>query len=328
MGAGDYIWETIEKHLSSSLIFVSIISPSYLNSEWSRRELKAFIERNKHLTGNKSFVFNIRRVPVKKDQIPADIRDVLENVIYLEFFKEEETGRIRIFSPDRGEELRSGFLDHIDDLAQDVYQRLKDLQTDGPTQTEKIISKAPELQPFSGASVYPSVPSPDLLEEYLEIKKDFLNRGATIRPANILQPRPPLMREYEKQITAEMLGSKLVVHFVGSEDDQYSADEPQSLVRRQADLASLFQAEAGFTRLILLPKDVRPNTERHRSFVEQLKETTSRKVDLLRTTLDLKTEMERILLDKPAVEKAAGRPNRRRRQNRLKRKRPLRPLPP
>ena len=99
MGTGDYIWETIEDNLLKSQIFISILSPSYLNSDWCPRELTTFIEKKKSQAGSKSFVFNIRRMPVEKDKIPPELRDVLENVLYREFYKKEESGKIRIFSP-------------------------------------------------------------------------------------------------------------------------------------------------------------------------------------------------------------------------------------
>ncbi len=295
MGTGDYIWETIEDHLLKSRIMIPIISPSYLNSDWCSRELKTFIEQNRDDAGSKSAVFNIRRVPVEKENIPAGIRDVLENVLYREFFKREESGKVRIIAPDRGDELRKTFLNHLEDLAQDVYQTLQEPCID-QTQEEETGAKHDARQPFRGKYVFLSEPSPDLISEYLEIKRDFLNRGASLLPESILESKPKTIEEFEAKTIEQIKQCELVVHFVGSEDDQYSSTEDRSVVQTQIGIAAKLQEKHGFTRLVLLPKNVQPNTERHREFVSRLKETTSKNADLLRTTLDLKTQMEHVLL--------------------------------
>jgi hypothetical protein len=89
------------------------------------------------------------------------------------------------------------------------------------------------------------------------------------------------------------------VHFIGSQDTEYSEEYPQSLVQLQMNLAAEYQAEANCTRLIFVPQTVAPIGESHARFINQLSSMTSRNVDLLRTPLELRTEMENILTGKP-----------------------------
>ena len=95
---------------------------------------------------------------------------------------------------------------------------------------------------------------------------------------------------------------KLIVHFIGSQDAEYSEDTQQSLVQLQMSVAAAYQAEESCRRLIFVPQTIAPGTESHGQFVEQLSELTSRSVDLLRTPLELRTEIENILTGKPKPE--------------------------
>lgn len=164
--------------------------------------------------------------------------------------------------------------------------------------SEREPGEASTLKPFLGMTIYMSEPSPDLWKDYLEIRRDFVKRGAAVLPS-VDSLKPEKSEDYETAMLADLKQSKLIVHFVGSEDDQYSDENEQSLVRLQMDVAAKYQAEANCPRLIWLPQNVDPGSERHRQFVAQLAEITSRHVDLLRTSFELKNEMERILIGKP-----------------------------
>lgn len=299
MGSGDYIWETIEENILTSKIMVPIVSPSWVSSEWCPRELSTFIENRRIKAGSDSAVLNIRKMPVEKEQIPDEIRDVLENVLYKEFFKKEESGKIRVLSTDRGEQLRQVFLDNLEDLAQDVFQKLRSIEKATATD-EEAAAKPREIQPFDGKTIYLAEPTPDLMEEYLEIKRDFLNRGATILPYSILEPKPDSISDYQAEVEDQMSRSDLIVHFVGSEDSPFSQSDDRSIARLLADTASRVQEGSKINRLIMIPRNVRPDSEGHRDFVQGLSKLTSRNVDILQTPLDLKTEMEQILLKKQA----------------------------
>lgn len=294
---GEYFWDKIKGNLLKSKAFILILSPSYINSEWCRNEFDTFIRERKPIrVGDKSCIFPIVKKPIENGEIPLDLQNFLKDVLFVEFFKREENEKTLTFDVEYGDDLKRELLKRIDFLAQDIFLLLKEAESVEKTDEP---SEPTALKPFAGMTVYLAEPTPDLWDEYLKIRRDFIKRGANVLPSSFDFSRPERVEDYKSAMLSDLKQSKLAVHFIGSEDDAYSDDNRQSLVHLQMSIAAEFQTGADCKRLIWLPQDVAPVTEQHAQFIAQLPAMTSRNVDLMRTTLDLKTEMERILLDKP-----------------------------
>lgn len=293
-GAGDYFWDKIRGNLLKSKAFVLILSPSYVNSEWCQTEFDTFLKERKPIrVGDKSCVFPIVKNPVETGEIPSSIQNLLKDVLVTEFYKREENEKILTLDVEYGDDLKRDLLKKIDFLAQDIFLLLK--ETAGLPEPEEQTA----LKPFQGKTIYLAEPTPDLWDEYLKIRRDYIKRGATVLPSSFDFSRPEAIEDYKTAMLADLAQCKLIVHFIGSEDAEYSDENPQSFVQMQMKIAAEYQAGADCTRLIWLPPTVEPVAEAHAQFIGQLSAMTSRSVDLLRTPLDLRTEMERILLDKP-----------------------------
>lgn len=298
MDSNTYIWDTIVENMDKSRTFISIVSPSYLNSQWCPRELSTYRERKKPARiGNKSRIFKVFKQPVNQNQISEDLQDLFEEVLATNFFEQEQaSGKTRSFNAAYGEKWEQSFYQKIDYLAQEIADLLEEIQPATPAPT--VAEEPSPLKPFHGATIYLAEPSPDLWKEYQEIRRDFIKRGAIVLPS-LDELKPEKAEEYEAAMRQDLEQSKLVVHFIGSEDQAYSETDPQPLAQRQVNIAAKYQEQFGYTRLIWAPQTVPPADENHRQFITQLSETASRDVDLLRTPLELKTEMERILTGKP-----------------------------
>ena len=312
MDSNDYIWDTVKEHLLKSLTFVSVISPSYIKSPWCPLELNTYREKNQIRVGNKSRIFKVVKKPVK--EIPEKLQDLFTEVLAVSFFEQEQsTNKTRGFFVEFGGEWEQKFYREIDLLAQEIAQLLETFQNTKPVNLPENAEPS-ALKPFPRKTIYMTEPSPDLWEDYVEIRRDFIKRGAKVLPS-VDSTKPATIEEYEAEMRQDLKQCNLVVHFIGSEDDEYLDYGGQSLVHLQTEIAAKYQTEFDFVRLILLPQNiplstvqnvepntapkVEPSTERRRKFIEQLSATTSRNVDLLRTPLNLRTEMERILLDQP-----------------------------
>jgi hypothetical protein len=302
MDSNDYIWGTIEENMMKSLAFILIISPSYLNSEWCPKEVRTFIERKPVRVGNKSLIFKVVKQPFEPTKVPSDLKSLFEDVLATDFFEpDQNSGKARVFNAEFGDKWEQIFYQKVDFLAQEIAELVEQVQTSDALETsaeEKPAEEASTLKPFLGTTVYMSEPSPDLWKDYLEIRRDFIKRGATVLPS-VDSAKPEKMEEYEAAMLEDLKKCKLIVHFVGADDDQFSETNDRSLVELQTDVAARFQAQTSCPRLIWIPQNIEPATERHRKFVEQLALNVSRDVDLLRTSFELKNEMERILLGKP-----------------------------
>lgn len=295
--AGDYFWDKIKGNLLKSKTFILILSPSYVNSEYCKEEFNTFFKDRKPIRiGDKSCIFPIIKKPVETNGVPDGLRTILKDVLAIEFFKREENEKTLTFDVEYGDDLKRELLKRIDFLAQDIFLLLKEADS-----VEKIeeTSEPTALKPFAGMTVYMAEPTPDLWDEYLKIRRDFIKRGANVLPSSFDFSRPERVEDYKTAMLSDLKQSKLAVHFIGSEDEVYSDENRQSLVQIQMSIAAEYQTGADCKRLIWLPPEVAPVTEQHAQFIAQLPALTSRNVDLMRTTLDLKTEMERILLDKP-----------------------------
>jgi hypothetical protein len=304
MDSNDYIWGTVEENMLKSLAFILVISPSYLNSKWCPEEVRTFIKRRPVRVGNKSLIFKVVKQPFEPTKVPEDLKNLFDDVLATDFFEpDQNSGKARIFNAEYGDKWEQIFYQKIDFLAQEIAELVEKAQ---PALMERVKNPGDEkksdetstLKPFQGMTIYLAEPSPDLWKDYLEIRRDFIKRGAAVLPS-VDSMKPETIEEYEISMMEDLRQCKLVVHFIGSEDNEYSETNTQSLAQMQMSIAAKYQAEAGYKRLIWVPQNVAPVSESHRRFIGQLSEMTSRDVDLLRTPLALKTEMERILTDKP-----------------------------
>lgn len=292
---GDFFGDKIKENLLRSKAFVLILSPSYVNSEWCNKEFDTFLdERVPIRIEDKSCVFPIVTKPVEETQIPARLNNFLKEVLYAEFFKREGEDKTLTLDTEYGdEELKRELLKKIDFLAQDISLLLK--------QGVRESSEPSALKPFHGTTIYMSMaePTPDIWDDYQKIRRDFIKRGAIVLPSSFDFSRPEKIDDYKASMLADLKRCKLIVHFIGSQDTEYSEEFPQSLVQLQMNLAAEYQAQANCTRLIFVPQTIAPIGESHAQFISQLSAMTSRNVDLLRTPLELRTEMENVLTIKP-----------------------------
>ncbi|HAA12340.1 MAG TPA: hypothetical protein DCE41_11820 [Cytophagales bacterium] len=288
--------------LSKSAIMLSIFSSGYLRSEWCERELKAFTRYAKKNGGikikNKFRIFKIIKTPLAAhEKFPAQVRDATGYA----FYKVDDNDRVREFDKSIYPEAKREYYLALDDLAQDVYQLLMAIKTEGVGRAEPIDNEERPMDD-SKPTVYVSLPPTDLKAYHQQIKRELQARGYEVVPQQefhgSMAERATAIKEYLQQ-------AELSVHFFGGVFDR--------MARLQNDLAAERSVEGGLQRLIWIPRSIldrvnsgEPQAEAAQSeFLEQLQldERMQAGAELVSESLDqLITDMLRRLAPKSTAQ--------------------------
>jgi hypothetical protein len=117
----DMFSDEIVNQFSETALFISIISPRYVRSDWCKKEIIEFCNFAKGHGGlivdNKSRVFKVVKTPVdreggEEDDLPAVVRDSLG----YEFYVQDDQGPIEL-DPDFGDSFKQDYLRKVCILA-------------------------------------------------------------------------------------------------------------------------------------------------------------------------------------------------------------------
>ncbi|HKP85360.1 MAG TPA: hypothetical protein VJZ26_04640 [Blastocatellia bacterium] len=283
-------------NLMKSLTLVSILSPRYIGSEWCSRELLSFCENINIQVGDRLRVFKVVKTPIEREEVPPVIRET----VGFDFFElEARSKRPRQYAIEFGDEWERKFYLKVSDLAYEIAVMLKELKTHQASEAPSALPPAPH-KADKGAAIYLAEPSPDLWDEYHNIRRDLLQRQFTVLPS-LDTPKPTRAEAYKAAVREDLLRCKLSVHLIGKEYGRSPEDDFHSYVHLQTSVAAERDGDGSFTRLVWLPKDVKTDDVLHRGLVNQLLNPTSGGVDVLQTSLeDLKTRIQDVLQGKTA----------------------------
>lgn len=173
----DYFADVLIERLARVGVLVSILSPPYLNSEWTRRELaefwKATLEYGGVRVGDKARVFKVLKTWVPLDRHPQEVRDLLG---YEFFTRDPLTGKTRELNRVFGAEAQRDFWMKLDDLAHDICALLEELERDS--------DRAPAPTPKD--AVYLAETTMDLKAEHESIRRELQEHGYNVLPASPL----------------------------------------------------------------------------------------------------------------------------------------------
>jgi hypothetical protein len=271
----DDLSETIVIRLARTAFLASILSPSYVKSEWCQKELNEFYKRAAENGGikidNKSRIFKIMKTPVGDDDptadplegtdLPLELRRLLQESLGYKFYEFDNAGRAHEFWPELGQEDRKKFLRKLDDLVYDIKAFIK-------------------RKPPAAKCVYLAETTPELSEERYEIKRELQLSNYTVLPDESL---PFDEGEFEEKVSKHLAQSVLSVHLIGTDSaaapDGKSASATYDLrqklaaerVRKQHQLAmKRGKGSPGFSRLIWMPKGLKAQGRSYQEFLSHL----------------------------------------------------------
>ncbi len=292
----DCFAETLLERLKHVALLVSVLSPRYIKSEWTRRELEEFCLAATETGGldiaNKARVFKVVKTPIPRElELPT-----LQRLLGYEFFKvDPDNGRPRELD-DPGEK---DYWTKIDDIAHDMSQLIELLEGEGsafPTAGEK-------------RTIYLAETTFDLRSEYETIKRDLQQHGHTILPS---QPLPLIAAELTSYVREEMATCDLSIHLVGKTYSLVPEGGMQSISEVQNELGIERAEKGNFSQFVWIPPGLDIQDARQREFVERLRMNPRirRATDLLEISLeDLRTVIhERLKPKREPKPKADGTP--------------------
>jgi hypothetical protein len=279
----------IEEGITQSLLFIPIVSPRYVQSDWCLRELETFC-RNPPLPNapaHRSRVFKVIKTPLlfhlaKKE--PAQLRELIGHAFY------EMEGDMPVeFSPDVVPSKDPRYWTVLRRLAWDISTLLATVkESPGPV--------TQGLQAGPKKFVYLAETTSDLTQEREIVRDELRQRGYGVVPEEKLPVAE--LKETEEAIQKALGKSVLSVHLIGKRYGSTPEDDPRSIIAIQEDLAAQISAkDPSYSRLLWMPQGLMTpalevTDERQKNFITSLQNRISAGGELLQTNIeDLKTRI-------------------------------------
>jgi hypothetical protein len=300
----DFFAEALVDKLRRVAILVPVVSPRYVKSEWTRKELSAFCQAAEKQGGirfhDKVRVFKVLKTPVPLDTHPPELRSLLG----YEFFKiDPETGRVRELDEIFGPEAQRDFWLKLDDLAHDICYLLEIFEHP---------DTAPSSQPV-GQGIFLAETTGDLREQRETLRRDLQQHGYVVFPT---RPLPSVASEVKVAVSEDLAKCQLAVILVGKNHSSVPEGGADSLLEIQNELAIERGKQGNFSRLLWIPPGLQVEDERQVKLIERLRmdPRLMEGADLLETFLeDLRTvihaKLKRSPSIAPAVRSPAPQPN-------------------
>lgn len=299
----------IEEGLAHSLLFVPIVSPRYVQSEWCRRELETFCATPSPsgAAAHRSRIFKVIKSPLLFNlatKEPSQLRELIGYPFY------EMEGEMPV---EFGHEVQPSkdprYWSALRRLAWDISNMLVALKDNVNARVTGSLSLPPSNgNSDSSKSVYLAESTSDLAQQRELVRDELRQRGYQVVPDKKL----PLEegKQTEAAIRSALERAVLSVHLIGARYGSSPEDDPRSVVRIQEELAAARSADnPSFSRLLWIPQGLMTaaleiTDQRQKDFVVQLQNRVGAGTELLQTSVeDLKTHLLE-KLDPPAKSQA------------------------
>jgi hypothetical protein len=255
----DSFAETLVERLRRVAALIPVISPRYVKSEWTRKELSEFVQAAQTQGGirfhDKVRIFKILKTPVALDLHPPELRSLLG----YEFFKiDPETGRIRELDEVFGPEAQREFWLKLDDLAHDICCLLEMIE-----HPEGAVS-----QEFTGQAVFLAETTSDLKEQREALRRDLQQHGYVVFP---MRPLPSVASEVRAAVSEDLAKCKLSIILIGKNHSSVPEGGVESLLEIQNELAIQRSKSGNFSRLLWIPPDLHVEDKRQLKLIEHLR---------------------------------------------------------
>jgi hypothetical protein len=297
----DYFADALVEQVPKVAILIPVLSPSYINSEWCRREMDLFCriagETGGVRLGSKARIFKVEKIHVPLERHPAELQGMTG---YQFYYLDEQAHRARELSPESGPHAID-YWQRIDDVAQDLAGLLETMRLRAGPAVEAFTTPAAE-------TIYLAETSFDLSPQRDSIKRELQERGHLVVPDRPLPLNGP---ELQRIVRDYLQTSRLSIHLIGANYGVIPEATDRSVVCLQNELAAERSKGNSFARLIWMPEGLEGQEDRQREFIKYLKNdpVAQHGADLLQTSIEeLKTYIQDKLkpAQKPAPPKLNG----------------------
>src|SRR6185436_7242044 len=279
----------IEDGISNSLLFIPIVSPRYVQSDWCLRELETFCKNPPlpNAPAHRSRIFKVIKSPLlfhlaKKE--PEALHELIGHAFY------EMEGDMPVeFSPDVVPAKDPRYWTVLRRLAWDISTLLAVVKEEKRA-TKELPKEGP--QKF----VYLAETTSDIAQERELVRDELRQRGYGVLPDEKLPTEE--VKETEAAIQKALGRSLLSVHLIGKRYGGTPEDDPRSILSIQEDLAAQrCSKDSTFARLLWMPQGLMTpamevTDERQKTFITNLQNRIGCGAELLQTSIeDLKTRI-------------------------------------
>ena len=289
-----YLEDEITERLAEVGLFVAVMSPSFLTSEWCvPKELQGFCaaaEQNLGVRiGNKSRLFNVVKTNVSKELPPE-----LQPLRRFEFFERDIQERLREFQPIR-EDFK--FWNTLDDLVTELAELLDELATMQQPQVRSECQPTSPASPASPASptakktVYLAEVGVDLRDVRDDLRRSLKQQGYEVLPVESLAQTPK--NNYRQWVQDQIVHCEASVHLlsaVASVSDNLMLAAQQQLEQAQMQVQVEIAGEQTnrFVRMLCVPQIGSTRAESTDGLIQWLEGDPDFRVD---TVENLKSEI-------------------------------------
>ena len=277
----------IMNRLMRTATFLSVLSPSFLQRDWCKRELELFVGRAESEIGilvdeERSRIFKVEKMPIERAALPPSMQGTRTYRFYQpDPSQPKRTVELR---PLLGGEYYRRYFEEMDELAKDIATLLKGM-------AHSAGSGKAGTSP-SGPVVYVAETTLDIDDKIGELRRDLKDRGYVVLPDADL---PYRASAYKDKVRGFLKQAVLSVHLVGGDYGFVPEGETKSNVWLQHDLAMERAGDLDFFRLIWIPKGISAADTRQSEFIRYLHEEAGvqKGADLLNGSIEeLKTVIQ------------------------------------
>lgn len=290
--------EQLANEVAHSAVFICILSPRYVESDWCLWELAEFGQRAGH-----GRIIKVVKTAIDEPSLKPKGKALLEqlnHVLDCRFYKQDEGSRLFTdLQPEVVPDHIPACLEKIDAIAQNLVELLKKLRQSQPapasvpasatikTNAALTNEAAAQSQPV----IYLAETTKDLSEERNQVKSELLQFNYRVLPD---QPLPQDAEEMAIAVKHYLQQAKLSVHLIGVNYGTVLDGAEHSVPRVQYDLAAALEKQGKLVQVVWLTPRLAPKEgSQQAEFVGRVKDTSP---DYLQTKLeDLKTEIQKNL---------------------------------
>lgn len=266
---GNHIFDKqIVDQFTQVAVMISILTPRYVKSEWCSREVDEYYEACQQNIGfslnNQARIFKVIKTPVKVEQHPEKIR----NILGYEFYTTDPvTGRTKELSQSSGRDSDALYWDKLDDLANDVSTFLESLEY--VDSNSPIVNDKQTKEESKTLKIYLAESSYETKELRDSLRRELQESNYIIFPDKQL---PLVDNTLNTCINEYLQNCDLAIHVVGENYGIVPEGSQKSLIEIQNDLASALSVVSNIPRLIWIPDGFKPVDDRQKAFITKLNE--------------------------------------------------------
>ncbi len=270
---GNHIFDKqIVDQFNQVAVMISILTPRYVKSEWCVREANEFYDTCNTNIGfsinNQARIFKVIKTPVKVEQHPEKIRNILGYEFYT---TDSTTGRLKELSQNQSEKL---YWEKLDDLATDISSFLDNLEYMDASKASTSTASSPASKTNGaaqkeGMKIYLAESSYETKEFRDSLRRELQDSGYHIFPDKQLPLVEPSLVE---DVSTFLNESQLSVHLVGENYGIVPEGTHKSIIEIQNEVAAAASSTGNLQRLIWVPEGYAPKEERQQAFINKLNE--------------------------------------------------------